>query len=239
MASTEPSHDLHDNGRPVPVSSASSLDSFLLPTKPAGNDLELIGESSRGRETRADLRDTTQHTNPRIRAVSASAQESTSMMSGNLLFPGTTSPGNSVPEFLFQLTKMLTEDNTDIIEWSQGKDAVSSRDPKREHVFSSRCELDPPTDNVDTPFAISGLIKVHSPLKLESQVLHKYFRHSKFSSFQRQLNYFGFRKLAGKGKMAPCSYANEAAGEELSSLLFIKVRFLSTVSMRQFIGRRN
>jgi len=64
---------------------------------------------------------------------------------------------------------------------------------------------------------------VHSPVKLESHVLHKYFRHSKFSSFQRQLNYFGFRKLAGKGKMAPCSYVNESAGQDIGSLLLIKV----------------
>lgn len=36
------------------------------------------------------------------------------------------------------------------------------------------------------------------------------------------MNYFGFRKIAGKGKMAPCSYVNEAAKEDISSLLFIK-----------------
>jgi hypothetical protein len=64
---------------------------------------------------------------------------------------------------------------------------------------------------------------VHDPHKLASNVLHKYFRHSKFASFQRQLNYFGFRKLAGKGKMAPCSYTNEQATADLRSLLLIKV----------------
>jgi hypothetical protein len=36
------------------------------------------------------------------------------------------------------------------------------------------------------------------------------------------MNYFGFRKIAGKGKMAPCSYVNELATGDISSLLFIK-----------------
>ena len=66
------------------------------------------------------------------------------------------------------------------------------------------------------------MIEVHNPRKLETEVLHKYFRHSKFASFQRQLNYFGFRKLAGKGKMAPCSYVNPAAHGDIGSLLKIK-----------------
>jgi len=93
---------------------------------------------------------------------------------------------NTVAEFLYQLTKMLTDDNREVIEWNKGK------------------------------------IEVHNPHKLASDVLHQYFRHSKFASFQRQLNYFGFRKLAGKGKMAPCSYVNDAATTDLRSLLLIK-----------------
>ncbi|KAG7364550.1 HSF-type DNA-binding protein [Nitzschia inconspicua] len=91
-----------------------------------------------------------------------------------------------VAEFLYQLTKMLTDDNSEIIEW------------------------------------VDGRIKVHYPERLEDEVLHKYFRHSKFASFQRQLNYFGFRKIAGKGKMSPCSYVNESATSDIRSLLLIK-----------------
>jgi hypothetical protein len=98
----------------------------------------------------------------------------------------------SVPEFLYQLTKMLTDDHRDIIEWSNGK------------------------------------IEVHNPTKLEKEVLNQYFRHSKYASFQRQLNYFGFRKLAGKGKMAPCSYVNENATSDLRSLLRMKRKTSAT-----------
>lgn len=108
--------------------------------------------------------------------------------SSGLAVSSTPNNHNTVPEFLYQLTKMLTGGHNDIIEWSNGR------------------------------------IEVHNPYKLESIVLQKYFRHSKFASFQRQLNYFGFRKLAGKGKMAPCSYVNEAATQDIGSLLQIKVR---------------
>lgn len=100
--------------------------------------------------------------------------------------PDRGSQHHPVAEFLYQLTKMLSDDNSEIIEWVEGR------------------------------------IKVHHPERLEAEVLHKYFRHSKFASFQRQLNYFGFRKIAGKGKMSPCSYVNENASSDIRSLLLIK-----------------
>eukprot|EP00531_Pseudo-nitzschia_arenysensis_P007500 CAMPEP_0116134232 /NCGR_PEP_ID=MMETSP0329-20121206/10536_1 /TAXON_ID=697910 /ORGANISM="Pseudo-nitzschia arenysensis, Strain B593" /LENGTH=444 /DNA_ID=CAMNT_0003628929 /DNA_START=101 /DNA_END=1438 /DNA_ORIENTATION=+ len=110
-----------------------------------------------------------------------SAQPATGVASA-----GPNQPHHPVAEFLYQLTKMLTDDNNEIIEWVEGR------------------------------------IKVHFPERLETEVLHKYFRHSKFASFQRQLNYFGFRKIAGKGKMSPCSYVNESATSDIRSLLLIK-----------------
>jgi len=105
-------------------------------------------------------------------------------------------PDQPIAEFLFQLTKMLTVESKEIIEWANGR------------------------------------IKVHDPPRLEKEVLHKYFRHSKYASFQRQLNYFGFRKLAGKSKMSPCSYINDEASEELRSLLFIKRKTSSTAGKK-------
>ena len=95
-------------------------------------------------------------------------------------------PHHPIAEFLYQLTKMLSDNNDEIVEWTNGR------------------------------------IKVHYPDRLEGEVLHKYFRHSKFASFQRQLNYFGFRKIAGKGKMSPCSYVNDGATTDIRSLLGIK-----------------
>ena len=110
-------------------------------------------------------------------------------------------PHHPIAEFLYQLTKMLQDDNDEIIEWSHGR------------------------------------IKVHYPERLETEVLHKYFRHSKFASFQRQLNYFGFRKIAGKGKMAPCSYVNEACTSDIRSLLHIKRKTNGSAARKAAMNR--
>jgi hypothetical protein len=94
------------------------------------------------------------------RRVSAPAAMSSSMV-GN----------SSVPEFLYQLTKMLTDDNRDVIEWAKGKTGKRvefTRDTKSQKVGLT-CRT----------FVSPGRIEVHSPQKLESHVLKKYFRHSK------------------------------------------------------------
>ena len=100
-------------------------------------------------------------------------------------------PGGLMPEFLYQLTKMLTNNtNRKIIKWST--------------------------------YSGNGRIEVHHPGRLEKEILGRYFRHSKYSSFQCQLNYFGFCKIAGKGEMSLCSYVNENATMDIRSLLLMK-----------------
>lgn len=68
----------------------------------------------------------------------------------------------------------------------------------------------------------AGRIFVHDPIRLEAEVLGKYYRHSKYSSFQRQLNYFGFNKHSGKRKMSPCSYTNDNVTDSLDSLIKLR-----------------
>jgi len=93
-----------------------------------------------------------------------------------------------IPEFLHQLTKMLSDEkNSKMISW------------------------------------INKKVVVHDPTGLTRNVFHKYFRHSNYASFQRQLNYFGFRKVSGKkGKMHPCSYVHDLVTNDIRSLLSIK-----------------
>ncbi|KAJ8602997.1 hypothetical protein CTAYLR_001524 [Chrysophaeum taylorii] len=67
-----------------------------------------------------------------------------------------------------------------------------------------------------------GKIFIQDPSALEKK-MSAYFRHSNFSSFQRQLNNFGFRKVEGKGKLAPCMYMHdELQGLPPDSLLRIR-----------------
>lgn len=112
-----------------------------------------------------------------------------------------TNQHHPIAEFLYQLIKMLEDDNSEIIEWADGR------------------------------------IKVHHPQRLEAEVLSRYFRHSKFASFQRQLNYFGFRKIAGKGKMSPCSYVNDAATSDIRSLLTIKRKTNGSAARKAAMNR--
>lgn len=143
---------------------------------------------------------------------------------------------NTIPEFLYQLTKLLTDDNRDAIEWNYGKTSDACFVYKLEneiknsscvlhlvHMHSPSLFVHVSIGPIHTLFN-AGRIEVHNPHKLEANVLKKYFRHSKYASFQRQLNYFGWRKLNGKGKMAPCTYINDEVTPDIECLLTIKVR---------------
>ena len=97
-------------------------------------------------------------------------------------------PTHPVPEFLCHLYSMVNEPSySDLISWNV------------------------PTSDEGTTSgggkAGVGKIVIHDPTRLQDEVLGKYYRHSKYSSFQRQLNYFGFKKRmhgTKKGKMSPC-----------------------------------
>ena len=72
-----------------------------------------------------------------------------------------------------------------------------------------------------------GKIVVHNPEALQDKVLGHYYGHSKYASFQRQLNYFGFKKRlhnGKKGKLSPCSYIHESLTSDMGSLFTLTRR---------------
>ncbi|MAD24865.1 MAG: hypothetical protein CMO44_11920, partial [Verrucomicrobiales bacterium] len=65
-----------------------------------------------------------------------------------------------------------------------------------------------------------GDIMIPDPAALERNLL-KYYKHSKYASFQRQLNYIGYRrKWLGRGSMMKDTvYERQGASENLDDLL--------------------
>eukprot|EP00804_Cyclotella_cryptica_P030563 CCRYP_014835-RA/>CCRYP_014835-RA protein AED:0.20 eAED:0.20 QI:0/-1/0/1/-1/1/1/0/531 len=117
-----------------------------------------------------------------------------------------TLPTHPVPEFLCHIMSMVQDPVLgDIIAW----------------VVPTENE---PEDNGGGIKGI-GKIVVYNPQRFQDFVLGNYYRHSKFSSFQRQMNYFGFKKRIHSGKkrkMSPCSFVNEKLGHDPQSLLLLK-----------------
>jgi len=70
-------------------------------------------------------------------------------------------------------------------------------------------------------------IAVYHPDRLEKEVLGRYFNSSKYSSFQKQMNNYNFRKIAGERKMSPCSFVHDNLTTDIGSLLLIKKRTLN------------
>ena len=71
---------------------------------------------------------------------------------------------------------------------------------------------------------LNGKIIIYNIKKLESDVLSKYFNHSKYTSFLRQLNNFGFIKLKQnqKPKFEGSVYVNESTTLDIQSIMRIK-----------------
>ena len=128
--------------RPSHVSSASSLDSFLMDLpEPSdfsvGNMLRL--ENGFDDETAdSDIMKVAMRAYDPVplqpEATIVPAQQQPPLVSTSLMMPetrmeslqlvpeptSTVAVNNSIPEFLYQLIKMLTEDNRDVIEWTNG-----------------------------------------------------------------------------------------------------------------------
>lgn len=113
-----------------------------------------------------------------------------------------------VPEFLCHLFTMLRDESID-------------------HLISWEVPFEDEPDHMGGGLRGIGKIVVLDPESLQDHVLGNYYRHSKYASFQRQLNYFGFKKRlhnGKKGKLSPCSYIHEGLSSDVESLLGLKRR---------------
>ncbi|OQR91225.1 hypothetical protein ACHHYP_04863 [Achlya hypogyna] len=72
------------------------------------------------------------------------------------------------------------------------------------HLYSILTKEDP---SIISWAADGASIQLHSVKRLENEILPKYFKHNKLASFQRQLNYFGFRKWT-KTQSSICTFSH-------------------------------
>jgi hypothetical protein len=73
-----------------------------------------------------------------------------------------------------------------------------------------------------------GRIVVHDRIKVENEILPRYFNHSSFASLRRQLNYFSFTRI-GKGRQKGATYCNEGV-IVIEDILRLRRRSTTTVS---------
>jgi hypothetical protein len=131
---TSPGHDDSFGPKPVTVSSTSSMETLQKDASNfVGSSHSLSAEPSLVRS----IPDTSHSVG--VSSYGNQSNFSTSMPSSislvrnpmrspstGVVIPSVASP-NAVPEFLYQLSKMLTDNNRDIIEWSNGEYFSSSR----------------------------------------------------------------------------------------------------------------
>jgi hypothetical protein len=101
------------------------------------------------------------------------------------------------------------------------------RDSSIDHLISWEVPYEDEPDHLGGGIRGIGKIVVLDPERLQDHVLGNYYRHCKYASFQRQLNYFGFKKRlhnGKKGKLSPCSYIHEGLTADVESLLGLKRR---------------
>lgn len=142
------------------------------------------------------------HISPRSRSRKSSSASSSSSL-------GSSEPiTHPVPEFLCHLFTMLRDESID-------------------HYISWEVPFEDEPDHLGGGIRGIGKIVVLDPESLQDHVLGNYYRHSKYASFQRQLNYFGFKKRlhnGKKGKLSPCSYIHQGLSADVESLLGLKRR---------------
>lgn len=122
---------------PKAVSSASSMETMeslqvhsdgssplLMPAQAPGQVLvDPASVTTRGGVKRAPQQPTSSQAQPVPPSVPLIPRPPNLQLgpSSRAILPAMTPNANTVPEFLYQLTKMLTDNNRDIIEWSNGK----------------------------------------------------------------------------------------------------------------------
>lgn len=77
-----------------------------------------------------------------------------------------------------------------------------------------------------------GSVNIHNPVQVATELLPKYYRHSRFSSFIRNLNKYGFKKAKGTGKLAPCTFSHPQLSERDDPTALLDIR-LNKGSERQ------
>lgn len=73
--------------------------------------------------------------------------------------------------------------------------------------------------------SLQGSLHVINPVKLQQEVLPRFFRTSRYESFLRQLHIYCFRKVEGKGRWKPAIYSHaHLKGKSMHSIMNLRPR---------------